>query len=166
MQQKNSPELRISGFQVCFSVNKSLPCVTPLYISAQCSRYGHTLAAFSFDARRMGWYILGCLQILAQNFPFRLFFCRDKDSVQGLFPNKEFCSLLPLLRPLWMLRGKAPQRGLVALSAYRRGLRPLAGALRNPALFAKGVYSCGTQRSKKGPDDAAIWTKELFGNSP
>jgi hypothetical protein len=55
----------------------------------------------------------------------------------------------PLLRPLWMLRGKAPQRGLVALSAYRRGLRPLAGALRNLALMTE-----------------AIEPKELFGDSP
>ena len=37
---------------------------------------------------------------------------------------------------------------------------------RKPALFAKGVYSYRTRPEKKGPDDAAIWTKELFGHSP
>jgi len=28
------------------------------------------------------------------------------------------------------------------------------------------VYSYGTRPEKKGPGDAAIWTKELFRNSP
>jgi len=45
-------------------------------------------------------------------------------------------------------------------------MRSFAPRARNPALFAKGVYSYGTRPEQKGPGDAAIWTKELFGNCP
>ena len=52
-----------------------------------------------------------------------------------------------------------PARGCLQIAGF-------APRARKAALFAQGVYSYGTRPEQKGPLDAAIGQKTLFGDSP